>query len=183
MTVERVADRSVIELRKFVLADIGLLTAWIDGPEELMTWAPVFSWPLEESRLAEYVAESETPGRRIWTAVDSGSGEAVGHVSLKPDEDGRNARLGRVLVSPSARGRGYGAAMLREVLALAFGPLGLHRVELGVFTHNGSAIRLYERLGFVCDTVLHDVERVNGHSWSAMQMSITKPATTGRHPS
>jgi RimJ/RimL family protein N-acetyltransferase len=177
MTAERVAGQSVIELRAFVLADIGLLTAWIDGPEELMTWAPVFSWPLEESQLAAYAAESETPGRQTWTAVDSTSGEAVGHVSLRLDAGGRNARLGRVLVSPGARGQGYGAAMLREVLALAFGPLGLHRVELGVFTHNSSAIRLYERLGFVCDTVLHDVERVNGRPWSAMQMSIAKPAT------
>jgi RimJ/RimL family protein N-acetyltransferase len=106
--------------------------------------------------------------------VDSRSGEAVGHVSLRLDADGLNARLGRVLVAPDARGRGYGAAMLREVLALAFGTLGLHRVELGVFTHNSSAIRLYERLGFVCDHVLHDVERMNGRPWSAMQMSITK---------
>jgi RimJ/RimL family protein N-acetyltransferase len=177
MRVERAAG-PVVELREFTLADAGLFMAWIDGPEELLTWAPVFSWPLDESQLAAYAAESEAPGRRIWTAVDSGSGEAVGHVSLKLDADRRSGRLGRVLVSPGARGRGYGAAMLREVLALAFGTLGLHRVELGVFTHNGGAIRLYERLGFVCDSVLHDVERMNGRPWSAMQMSIAKPATT-----
>ena len=65
--------------------------------------------------------------------------------------------------------------MLTQVLAQAFGELGLERVELGVFTHNGGAIRLYERLGFVCDAVLRDVERVNGRPWSAMRMSVHKP--------
>ena len=50
----------------------------------------------------------------------------------------------------------------------------LRRVELGVFTHNASAVRLYERLSFVCDRVLHDVERVDGRPWCAMQMSVQR---------
>jgi len=156
--------------------DALVLMTWIDGPEELLTWAgPAFSWPLDEDQLAAYAGESMGQ-RRIWTAVESGSDEAVGHASLKLDAVHRSGRLGRVLIAPGARGHGVGTAMLEKVLASAFGALDLHRVELGVFTHNTSAIRLYERLGFVCDRVLRDVEHVNGRPWSAMQMSLTKPA-------
>lgn len=166
----------MVELREFALIDAPVLMTWIDGPEELLTWAgPAFSWPLDEDQLAAYAREA-LGQRRIWTAVESGSGEAVGHASLRLDAVHRSGRLGRVLVAPGARGRGVGTAMLEKVLASAFDTLGLHRVELGVFTHNTGAIRLYGRLGFVCDRVLRDVEHVKGRPWSAMQMSLTKPA-------
>ncbi|MFI2204602.1 GNAT family N-acetyltransferase [Streptomyces sp. NPDC020192] len=167
----------MVELRDFTLADGRLLAAWIDGPVELMTWAgPTFDWPLNDRQLAEYAAESATPRRHTWMAWDPGSGEAVGHASVRVDAALASGRLGRVLVAPQARGRGYGAAMLERVLASAFGELDLERIDLGVFTHNTNAVRLYERLGFVCDRVLPDVEQVAGKSWSAMQMSLQRSA-------
>lgn len=136
-----------------------------------MTWAgPAFTWPLDDSQLAAYAVE---PGRRTWTGVGP-DGRLVGHASLRLDADGASARLGRVLIAPDARGRGYGAALLTQVLTIAFTRLDLERVELGVFTHNGNAVRLYERLGFRVDQVLPDVERVEGQSWSALQMSLAK---------
>ncbi|MFD5636666.1 GNAT family N-acetyltransferase [Streptomyces sp. NPDC127077] len=52
--------------------------------------------------------------------------------------------------------------------------MGLKRVDLGVFSHNHDAVRLYERLGFRLDRVLSDVEHINGQSWSALQMSLAK---------
>jgi RimJ/RimL family protein N-acetyltransferase len=124
--------------------------------------------------------------------VESATGEAIGHVSLRMLSvrskgartetilsdpcSSASGRLGRVLVAPSARGRGYATAMMQKVLQLAFGEMGLERVELGVFAHNTGAVRLYERLGFKRDSVLTDVEQVDGESWSALQMSLQKPA-------
>ena len=65
--------------------DAPVLMTWIDGPEELLTWAgPAFSWPLDENQLAAYAREA-LGQRRIWTAVESGSDEAVGHASLRVD--------------------------------------------------------------------------------------------------
>ncbi|MEW2759003.1 GNAT family protein [Streptomyces sp. NPDC048399] len=161
----------VVELRAFALADAGVIVSWISGPAELLTWAgPGFTWPLDDSQLATYVAE---PGRRTWTGVGP-DGRLVGHASLRLAADGLSARLGRVLVAPDARGQGYGAALLTQVLTFAFAQLGLEHVELGVFAHNGNAVRLYERLGFRVDQVLPDVERVDGQSWSALQMSLAK---------
>lgn len=156
-----------------------MLITRIDGPQALLTWAgPAFSWPLDEDQLAAYAAEA-SGRRRIWTAVHTGSDEAVGHASLRLDPGHRSGRLGRVLVAPGARGRGVATAMLVRVLTSAFDTVELDRVELGVFTHNTAAIRLYERLGFVCDHVLRDVEHVDGRPWSAMQMSLTRPAVGG----
>lgn len=160
----------MIELREFALADSPFLVSWIDGPTQLLTWAgPTFTWPLDAQQLAAYATES---ARRTWMGVDSATGDPVGHASLRIDAD--TARLGRVLVAPEARGRGVGADLLTEVLMVAFGPLDLRRVTLGVFAHNTSALGLYERLGFRKDGVIEDVERVDGQAWSAVQMSQSR---------
>ncbi len=166
----------MVELRDFTLTDGRLLAAWIDGPVELWTWSGIgFSWPLDERQLAEHAAESATPLRQSWMAIEV-SDQVVGHASVRLDAEGTSGRIGRVLVAPEARGKGVGAAMLARVLAAAFGELGLERVELGVWTDNSSAIRLYEGLGFVSDRVLRDVEQFAGKSWSAMQMSLPRSA-------
>lgn len=161
----------VVELREFTLGDADALVSWISGPAELLTWAgPGFAWPLDHPQIAAYAVE---PGRRTWMGVGPG-GRLVGHASLRLGADEVTARLGRVLIAPDARGRGYGGALLTQVLRLAFAQLRLERLELGVFTHNHNAVRLYERLGFRVDEVLSDVERVEGRSWSALQMSLAK---------
>jgi RimJ/RimL family protein N-acetyltransferase len=167
----------MVELREFTLADAPLLTAWIEGPTELLTWAgPTFRWPLDESQLAKYASESTTGRRRSWMGLDSITGQPIGHATVGIDAEAASGRLGRVLVAPKVRGRGYGAALLGPVLTAVFEELRLERLELGVFAHNHSAIRLYERLGFVEDSVLPDVERVDGRSWSSVEMSLKKSA-------
>ncbi|MFI9810174.1 GNAT family N-acetyltransferase [Streptomyces sp. NPDC052301] len=164
---------AAVELREFTLADGSFLMSWIPGPVELLTWAgPSFTWPLDEPQIAAYAAESAAPGRWSWMGVDSQTGQVVGHASVRVDAKGGAGRLGRVLIAPEARGRGLGAGMLKEVLAVALDLRGLQRVELGVFSHNASAVRLYERLGFQVERVLPDVEQVEGRSWSVLQMSL-----------
>ncbi|MEU4928312.1 GNAT family protein [Streptomyces yokosukanensis] len=166
---------AAVELRMFTRADGSFLTSWIAGPVELMTWAgPTFTWPLDKLQIAAYAAESMTRRRRSWMGVNSRTGQVVGHASVRMNADGAAGRLGRVLIAPEARGCGMGAAMLTHVLAVSFGSLGLERVELGVFSHNDSAVRLYERLGFQVERVLPDVEQVEGQSWSALQMCLAK---------
>jgi len=52
-------------------------------------------------------------------------------------------------VDSKHNGRGLGTAAVREIVDLAFGPLGLHRVEAGTLRHNIGSQRVLERNGFV----------------------------------
>ncbi|MEU3063910.1 GNAT family N-acetyltransferase [Streptomyces subrutilus] len=176
-THSRTTPPPPLSLRPFRSADDApLLRTWVTTPAELMTWAgPTFAWPLDDARLAAYAAE---PDRHLWTAVTAvgdrpGEERPVGHASLL------GTRLGRVLIAPTARGRGHGAAMVARVLDLAFGELALPEVGLGVWAHNTAALRIYERLGFRTVQVLADVEEVDGVRWSAHQMRL--PAPGARH--
>ncbi|MET9885191.1 GNAT family N-acetyltransferase [Streptomyces sp. NPDC006430] len=157
-----------LSLRPFRPADDApALHRWITTRAELVTWAgPAFTWPLDDSQLTAYATE---PGRHTWTAV-SADGHPLGHVSV------RGTRLGRVLIDPRARGRGLGEALLTLAVDRAFGELGLPSLDLGVYTHNTAAVRLYEKLGFRTEEVLEDVEEVDGIRWSAFQMRRAAPA-------
>jgi ribosomal protein S18 acetylase RimI-like enzyme len=52
-----------------------------------------------------------------------------------------------VVVDEAARGRGIGAALVRECLRLA-AERGARRIELHSGNHRQAAIRLYQRVGF-----------------------------------
>jgi RimJ/RimL family protein N-acetyltransferase len=162
-------------LRPFERPDFDRLLAWIDSPESLMLWAgPLIHFPLDVAQLEAYraSAEPQSSPRRIYTACET-NGERVGHIELN-DIDGHSARLSRVLVDPARRGRGFGPAMVRPILHLAFAELGLHRVDLLVFDFNRAAIWCYAAEGFVHEGYMRDARRVGNAVWSLELMSILK---------
>ncbi len=70
------------------------------------------------------------------------------------------------------RGRGVGSALLTAAAGWAR-ERGLHKLSLGVFAHNRSAIALYEKFGFVEEgrRVKH-YRRANGELWDAIEMGL-----------
>jgi len=164
----------VIELREFVASDGALLRAWINSPEELLLWAgPAFTWPLDTDQIAAYAKESAGATRLTWTATDLSSGSPVGHASVNLADPGVG-RLGRILIDPTRRGHGLGDALMDALISHAFDELDLARIDLGVFAHNVAALRLYNRHGFTSHALIPGVERINGTSWDALQMSLTR---------
>ena len=77
-------------------------------------------------------------------------GRVVGRVTLSNIVRGpfQSCNLG-YWVDSGHNGRGLGTAAVREIVELAFGPLGLHRVEAGTLPHNIGSQRVLERNGFV----------------------------------
>lgn len=61
----------------------------------------------------------------------------------------RSAVTDSLEVSEHANGRGIATAAVREMTALAFDDLGLHRVEAATLTHNVRSQRVLEQSGFV----------------------------------
>ncbi len=79
-------------------------------------------------------------------------GRVVGMVSLlftvSTAEGGRAAWLEDMVVHPTLRGQGLGERLLRHVIAEARA-LGCSRITLLTDSTNSSAMRFYERAGFV----------------------------------
>lgn len=86
---------------------------------------------------------------RSWFVIDVETNALAGVFNLSEIVSGifLSAYMGYYAFAPSA-GRGLMAAGLALVLAEAFGPLGLHRLEANVQPGNTDSIRLLKRAGF-----------------------------------
>jgi len=143
--------------------------------EFLPQWAgPIFTWPLDAAQLERYLepARAVPPTHLVWRADDE-AGAPFGHVELAAiDREHRSAVLSRVLVDPARRGEGRSRAMVAAALAVAFGDLGLHRVELRVFDFNTPALRCYESLGFAREGLMRDARRIDKTYWNIICCSL-----------
>ena len=90
-------------------------------------------------------------------------GKLVGGVGLNNlNEVDRRARLAIGLFNEGHLGRGIGRKAIVLVLQQAFGPLGLHRVDLRVLSFNIRAIRCYEACGFRREGIERESALVGG---------------------
>ncbi|CAM3545357.1 MULTISPECIES: GNAT family N-acetyltransferase [Saccharibacillus] len=167
----------MIILQPFERADFDELIRWSGDEAFLLQWSgPQFRFPLSEDQLEAYVQGANEPDvsdRLVYKAVDPSSGAVVGHVSLGAiDRYNRSGRVGKVLVFGDYRGRGYGSGILHEILRIGFDNLQLHRISLGVFDFNLSALRLYEQAGFVREGLIRDSRRHGDTYWNLIEMGM-----------
>ncbi|MED3912699.1 GNAT family N-acetyltransferase [Peribacillus simplex] len=167
----------MIELKYFERSDFQQLINWIDTPEFLLQWGgPNFSFPLTEEQLENYLidANKDNSNTLVYGVLHKATGKVIGHISLgNIDRKHKSARVGKVLVGDKdVRGKGIGQLMMKEILKVAFDELRLHRVSLGVFDFNTSAIACYEKEGFVKEGLLRDSRKIGDAYWSLWEMSI-----------
>ena len=85
------------------------------------------------------------------------SGVYMGHISLRCDDDLKNAETGRTIIMPE-RNKGYATEALEAILDFAFNTLRLERVFATLHKDNVESIASLTKLGFVYerDTNLSD---------------------------
>lgn len=77
------------------------------------------------------------------------AGRLIGRITLSDIVRGpfQSCRLG-YWVSAAENGRGFATTAVAEIASVAFGELGLHRIEAGTLVHNVGSQRVLERNGF-----------------------------------
>ena len=176
----------MIELKYFERTDFKQLINWIDSPAFLLQWSgPAFKYPLTEHQLEKYIenANNDQAETFVYKVIDQDSGKVIGHISLgRIDRENKSARIGKVLVGDqNVRGKGFGQQMMKDVLRMAFDELGLHRVTLGVFDFNKSAVACYEKIGFKKEGLLRDSSKHGNEYWSQWEMSILENEWMGNN--
>ena len=110
----------------------------------------------------------------VYKVVEVESNEVIGHISLGGiSRKNRAGRISRVLIGDDKhKGKGYCVEMIKAVLKIGFEELGLHRISLGVYNSNLSALKCYQAAGFIIEGTMRDVVLNNGKWWSLIEMGI-----------
>src|SRR4051794_17505310 len=116
-------------------------------------WEPLHDedW-LTEAAQRQVIAEKleqHRLGLAVPHVVLDNDGSVLGRMTLNNVVRGafQSCSLG-YFVRSAAGGRGHATAAVRRMLGIAFGELGLHRVEAGTLVHNVRSQRVLEKNGF-----------------------------------
>lgn len=113
-------------------------------------WAPDEALQMAKTEFAILLPHSaSTKGNWLYTARDVDSGVAVGSawIAMNRKADKLQAYIYDLIINEEQRGKGYGRATMRAIIARAR-DLGAQSVGLDVFGHNTVARELYTSLGF-----------------------------------
>lgn len=121
--------------------DVSVLPSWIRSARDCEFWAgPDFPYPASLETFVEKLQVHST------TSICLVEDAVVAFGQLADKGDGR-AHLGKIVVAPDVRNRGYGRRLVNELVRIA-GQKGFRVVGLNVQLENDAAIRMYQSLGF-----------------------------------
>jgi RimJ/RimL family protein N-acetyltransferase len=144
-------------------AHLGAVGAMLSDPDVLRFTRVPDPTPDDFPRtwLAAYEAGRRDGTREAFAALD-GDGRLVGlGLAFGIDRVEGEAELGYI-VTPEARGRGLGTAILRALTDWAFAATGVQRLRLVVDVENPASLRVAERSGYVREGVLRSVHFKQG---------------------
>ncbi|MCL2330732.1 MAG: GNAT family N-acetyltransferase [Phycisphaerae bacterium] len=173
---QHAANRPILRRNGFELAAFDALLAplvarWTRDDRELFWLAPKTPPPLTAPKVAAWAG---TDGRPIFFYHDT-QPEPIGYFELNPMvADFGHFWLGHCIVRPDLRNAGFGQVMISLGLELAFREQRAYRVSLVVFPENTSAIRCYDRVGFVHVGDQHRFFPTTGRQHRMLQMSINR---------
>jgi len=168
----------MIKLAHFTSDDFSQLMAWINTEELLTNWAgSLFSFPLTQESMEWYLNDTndiEKSDAFVYKVIEEETNEVVGHISLGGiSRKNKSGRISRVLIGDDKyKGKGYCTEMVKAILKIGFDELGLHRISLGVYDTNQSALKCYIAAGFTIEGTMRDVILHNNEWWSLIEMSI-----------
>lgn len=167
---------TLLELHPFLAEDIPQLCAWLPTERELLLWGgPSYEHPITVTSVTAALQRAEESGdtHRIYRVWCPARAAVIGHAELVLiNRYHRHVRLARLLIGPpELRGQGYGTAMVRALLDVAFRELEVRRAELEVYALNVVAQHVYESLGFVREGVRRDAVRCGDEWWDSILMA------------
>ena len=161
----------MIRIEKFERAFYSDLISWVNSEEQLMQFAgPSLTFPLTNEQLDKSLNDKN---RLAFRVVNDETNRSIGHSEIYLAD--QSAFLERLLIADNEqRGKGLGQQIVNLLLDYIFSNLHKSKVELNVFNWNISAIKCYEKVGFVINPDKRNERKIKNEVWTAINMSIDK---------
>ena len=79
-----------------------------------------------------------------------------------------------IFIGPEFQGQGFGYEAMRKAVEISFKELNAHKVEINVYSYNQSAIKLYEKVGFIHEGRRRHASYHNGEYFDVLTMGILR---------
>jgi ribosomal-protein-alanine N-acetyltransferase len=142
-------------LREVRLSDVeGPYLHWMNDPEVLKYTESRFQ-PHSKKQLRAYVAKINENQDFIFRAITlRGSGRHIGNIKLGPiDWNHRFGDVGIIIGAKDCWGQSYAGESIRLLSEFAFTSLKLHKLTAGCYGVNTTAVKAFEKAGFLQEGV------------------------------
>lgn len=132
-----------------------------------------------EEFLSNYASPLGDPAHRHYTIVAGPSSEAVGALSIRPGIPPARGDIGYWVGIPH-QGRGVGTAAVSRALEIAFGEMGMEKVEACAFVGNDRSRRALEKNGFAREGLVRKAVHKRGRWLDEWLFGITREEWAAR---
>ncbi|MCL6456748.1 MAG: GNAT family N-acetyltransferase [Gorillibacterium sp.] len=124
-----------------------------------------YTLAVQQEDIAKSLAEMNA-GNEFSFGIFHGDTELVGRIRLSAVHRGlwQNANLG-YFVGTAYQGQGFATEAVKLTAALAFGEIGLHRLQAAVMPWNPASLRVMEKTGFRREGLAERYLKING-TWN-----------------
>ena len=151
-----------VYLRLMTYEDTDRIVAWrnSDGVRKNFIYQALFTRESHENWIRTKIETGQVVQMII---CEIATDRPVGSVYIRDiDHTHHKAEYGIFIGEDCARGKGYGTAAAKLMIAYSFEQLKLHRLFLRVYADNQQAIRSYEKAGFEKEAYLRDDVCIDG---------------------
>ena len=127
-----------------------------------------------EFTLNWYNTRNEQIDRLDLAIVDQSKGILVGEVVANLYDEKNHSMNFRILIGPRGRDRGFGTEATRLFIDYLFSHTTLESLTLSVFDFNPRAKRVYEKVGFIVESIDKNELEFEGNWIDSVNMKLTR---------
>ncbi|WP_103069048.1 GNAT family N-acetyltransferase [Aquimarina sediminis] len=121
--------------------------------------------------LEKYLKEQDEKSILFWAIHLRDSNKHIGNIKIDPiDPINNSGEYGIMMGDKNEWGKGYAKEASLRVIKYCFDEIGLSKITLGVIENNTSALRLYEKIGFVVESLNENSGIYQGEVCNSIRM-------------
>lgn len=124
-------------------------------------------------KLEKYLIEQEEKDIFFWAILTKNNCRHIGNIKIDPiDIEENSGEYGILIGDKTQWGKGYALEASLKIFQYCFEKINLSKVTLGVIENNHKAIKSYEKMGFVVESVIQNAGIYDGKSSNTIRMVL-----------
>jgi RimJ/RimL family protein N-acetyltransferase len=167
-------------LRPFKDEDFPYIEECLKDPEVIKLTGCISDFD-RDSIMQWYSSRNEQTDRLDLAIVDRLQGILVGEIVVNLYDEKNQSMNFRILIGPRGRNRGLGTEATDLMIDYVFRNTSLNQLTLSVYEFNPRAKNVYEKIGFVLESIDEKELEFEGEWIDSINMTLTREKWMNRH--